>query len=439
MAIDYFNYGMGSQGLATQQDYQPEQYNAAGKSLSPTPTGKPISVDADNDDRDSLQFKQQALQAQQDTAGAYDTSNKIVGSTGYHYDKIDDTRIGQARNAAMSFAEGYLSHMGDMGQATAAGALGASQAVSNHAGALKRQSMIQDLESKGYNPIDIDKWIQTGDTKDLITNKGSWTSDGKGYLHNTLTGEVKQMPGYQEQAKPQQLHYLKNPDGTYTAVNPVTNEVVGGNVGTSTGVNGGDIGLDEDEAANTDETPAIRNGQYGNFDKKGNFKPLGQKEQQYWREHEQAKSGNTSASFQIENNDLDTLANADESDLEGLTGSFDQHLDISNPAINYQTKNRDVYAAAKKIEGLQGLSGVSLAKAAGLSGINTKEEYNLVAKAVAQLDRSSPSNLIASVKRIKKDLQAIQDEHDRSVGVNKSSTKTSKDMSDDELIQHYGG
>lgn len=244
--LDYFNNGMGSQGLATQQDYQPNQYNALGKSLSPTPTGNPITVDTDNDQRNSQQFKQQALQAQQDTAGAYDTSNKIVGSSGYHYAKIDDSRVGQARSAAMAFADGYFSHMGDQGQATAAGALAASQSVSNHVGALKRQSLIQDLESKGYNPIDIDKWIQTGDTKDLITNKGSWTSDGKGYMHNTLTGEVKQIPNYQEQQKLTKVNLGDRVAFVDEQGNEVKSLATGIKPGsTSTGTDGGDIGLDD--------------------------------------------------------------------------------------------------------------------------------------------------------------------------------------------------
>lgn len=441
MAVqDYFNTNM---GLPTQKDYQPYQFNSKGDNLSPTPTGAPITVDVDNDDRTSHQFKAQALQAQIDTASVYNTSNKIVGSTGYHYDKIDDSRPAQARNAAMAFAEGYFSHMGDQGQAIMAGAVGASNSVSNINNSVKRQSLIPDLESKGYNPIDIDKWIQTGDTKDLITNKGSWTSDGKGFMHNTLTGEVKPIPGYQQpQIKPVQV----NLGDRVAFVNPITGEEVnsldtGIRPGSSSTVGslGGDIGLDEDEANSSEDTPAIKDGQYGNYDKKtGNFKPLGQKEQTYWREHSQAKQGNTSASYKIENNDLDTIANADLKDLEGMTGSLDQHLDIDNPVINNQTDNRDVYAAAKKIEGLQGLSGVALAKAAGLSGINTEGEYKLVAKAVAQLDRSSPANLIASVKRIKTDLQAIQDEHDRSVGVNrKSNDKSTSQMSDEELVDYY--
>ncbi|HDS4910786.1 TPA: hypothetical protein QH056_001821 [Klebsiella oxytoca] len=190
MAVqDYFN---NSVGLPTHQDYQPNQFNSKGESLSPTPTGAPITVDVDNDNRNGLLLKQQALQATQDTLSVYDTSNKIVGSTGYLYEKIDDSRPTQARNAAMAFAEGYFSHMGDQGQAIAAGALGASQSVSNINGSIKRQSLIPYLESKEYNPIDIDKWIKTGDTKDLIVNKGKYEYDPEsGTVWNPLTGNVR--------------------------------------------------------------------------------------------------------------------------------------------------------------------------------------------------------------------------------------------------------
>ncbi|MFW3388424.1 UNVERIFIED_CONTAM: hypothetical protein RF648_20765, partial [Kocuria sp. CPCC 205274] len=82
---------------------------------------------------------------------------------------------------------------------------------------------------------------------------GKWQNMGNGIEANTLTGESRQIPGYQP-TQPN-LHYLRNADGTYTAVNPKTNEVVGGTVGTpkagtgaAGGVTGGGIGLDEHEA-----------------------------------------------------------------------------------------------------------------------------------------------------------------------------------------------
>lgn len=256
--LDYFNYNLGSQALATQQDYKPNQYNSNGDSVSPTPlsNGAQISVDVDNDNRTSQQFKQQALQAQQDTANAYDTSNKIVGSSGYHYDKIDDSRVGQARSAAIAFADGYLSHMGDQSQAIAAGSIAASQGVSNYIGKVKRQSMIQDLETKGYNPIDIDKWIQTGNTRDLITNKGSWTSDGKGFIHNTLTGEVKREEGYQDQEKLTKVNLGDRVAFVNSRGEEVTSLAAGAKPtatgSTSSSSNGGSIGLDDIENGTVD-------------------------------------------------------------------------------------------------------------------------------------------------------------------------------------------
>lgn len=441
MAVqDILNNGAYNFKLPTQEDYQPDQFNAKGDSLSPTPTGAPISVDADNDQRNSQQFKRDALQAQQDTAAAYDTSNKIVGSTGYQYEKIDDTRAGQARSAAMAFAEGYLSHMGDQGAATAAGALGASQAVSNHSGALKRQSLIQDLESKGYNPIDIDKWIQTGDTKDLVVNKGSWTSDGNGYMHNTLTGEIKQMPGY-NQTKPQQLHYLKNPDGTYTAVDPTTNQVIGGNVGQAKPAtdNGGDIGLDD-----LDDNPAFKDDGNGGvlkldgYDKNHNPKYVAAsaKESDAFRNRGTAAAPDATQVQQTQN--IDTLLNATDNQIEGFTGRADQLAQLDSNYITLQTPedDRKYLAAAKEIEGYMQNQGVGAAKSMGLSGINTLEEAQRAFKSMPQLDRSSPKAFRDSVQRIKDYVTNYNNQkHPNSTG----SKKSSKDMTDDELINLYGG
>lgn len=440
MAVqDIFNNG--NFQLPTQQDYQPSQFNAKGDSLSPTPTGAPISVDADNDQRNSQQFKKDALQAQQDTAAAYDTTNKIVGSTGYHYDKIDETRAGQARSAAMAFAEGYLSHMGDQGAATAAGALGASQAVSNHAGALKRQSLIQDLESKGYNPIDIDKWVQTGDTKDLVVNKGSWKNDGHGTLYNDLTGETKTDPNYHDNTKPQQLHYLKNPDGTYTAVDPVTNQVVGGNVGQAKPVTdfGGSIGLDDEE-----NNPAYKEDSNGGvlkldgYDKNHNPKYVAAsaKETDAFRNRGTAAAPDATQVQQSQN--IDTLLNATDTQIEGFTGKADQFAGLDSNIVSLQTPddNRKYLAAAKEIEGYMQNQGVGAAKSMGLSGINTLEEAQRAFKSMPQLDRSSPKAFRDSVQRIKDYVDNYNNQkHPNST----TATKSSKDMSDDELINLYGG
>lgn len=445
MAVqDILNNGNYNFQLPTQEDYQPSQFNAKGDSLSPTPTGAPISVDADNDQRNSQQFKQDALQAQQDTAAAYDTTNKIVGSTGYHYDKIDDTRIGQARSAAMAFAEGYLSHMGDQGAATAAGALGASQAVSNHAGALKRQSLIHDLESKGYNPIDIDKWIQTGDTKDLVVNKGSWKNDGHGTLYNDLTGETKTDPNYQSNTKPQQLHYLKNPDGTYTAVDPVTNQVVGGNVGQAkpTTDNGGDIGLDD-----VDNNPAFKEDGNGGvlkldgYDKNHNPKYVAASTKEADAYYNRGTTQAPDANQQLVSDDLTTVNSASDDQLDKFTGQF---VGRNATARDWETSRdpeiRKVYTASQRLGTQLGNSAIAAAKAAGASGINTEAEIKRFTSGVPQPDYTSVANFKNSVKQIQEYAenykQSLIKKHGKSTAGSNSSTK---DLSDDELINMYGG
>ncbi|ELO4930469.1 hypothetical protein QUR06_000266 [Escherichia coli] len=448
--IDYFNYGMGQQGLATQRNYDPEQYNTNGKPLSPTTpaNGAPITIDVDNDQRNSQQFKQQALQAQQDTAAAYDTTNKIVGSSGYHYEKIDDSRSSQARSAAMAFATGYLSHMGDQGAAIAAGSLGASQAVDSHLGAVKRQSMIQDLEGKGYNPIDIDKWIQTGDTKDLITNKGSWTSDGKGYLHNTLTGEVKRMEGYSEQEK---LTHIDTGDAIkfVNQSGQVVNSVPKGlkpNESASSSYSLDDSG-DDGTGSGVAAFKKDANGdllKLDGYDKNHNPKYVAANSKDIASYNERQSAGEPDAVQTQQNKNLDLLLGAADNQVEGFTGRLDQYGDLDNPVINAQVKDdsRQYLAAAKEIEGYMQNQGVGAAKSMGLSGINTIDEAQRAFKSMPQLDRSSPKAFRASLQRIKDFVSNYNAQKAKEKGATNSASTSSKStshMSDDELIQHYGG
>lgn len=404
--LDYFNYGQTSQGLATQQDYQNQQYNSKGDSLSPTPTGAPITVDYNNDQRTPVDFKQQALQAQRDTMPAQNTDNKIIGQSGYAYDKIPDSRADRARQAAMAFAEGYFSHMGDASQAGAAGGLAAMNATAQHEGMLKRQTLIHDLESKGYNPIDIDKWIQTGNTQDLVTNKGSWTSDGKGYLHNTLTGEVKQVPGYQAPAEKLTHVDLGDSIGFVNQSGQVVNRVAKGSkpVSTATGSDSG-IGLDDDEANSNDQTPEMQNGIYGVRDSKGNFKPLGQKEQSYWRDKAQAKANPNAmdANTQLVSDDLDHLESLSDDQIDKFTGHVISKSDEAQGAYaEYHGKDAQAnLAASKRLSTQLGNAAISAAKASGASGINTEAELKRFTAGVPQVRYTSPEDYRQSLKEIR--------------------------------------
>lgn len=92
----------------------------------------------------------------------------------------------------------------------------------------QRFKKIDELESKGYNSIDIDKWIQTGDSKDLLTNKGKWEDNHDGSQTNSLTGERRtvelsplqqqQQANFETQQKTEQARYdqaQQNADRSY--------------------------------------------------------------------------------------------------------------------------------------------------------------------------------------------------------------------------------
>lgn len=211
-AFDNLNYGSASSLMGSTGNYDPTQFNAVGESLSQTPlaNGAPISNDYSNDNRDSMDFKKQLRQANQDTANVYDDGDDndddhIVLNDGTKMKKVDDSHLATGMEAAAGFLTNYLAHMSDdASKAVAAGAMGAGQAVSIHEDMIKRQNMIKDLDNKTdsfgnplYNSIDLMKWRDTGDTKDLIANQGKWLSDGNGWMHNDLTGQSRQIEGYQ--------------------------------------------------------------------------------------------------------------------------------------------------------------------------------------------------------------------------------------------------
>lgn len=192
MTPDYFNVYQptapsGSQILPVKQDYQSQQYNAQGRPLSQTPpdNGAPIANDYVNDTRTAADHKADALQASRDTQSVQDNSDKYVSpDTGYAYQKVSNSRMDQVKAAMMAYSVAYLTNGGDGAKA----ALQAGAAVEHQNGLAQRQALIPSLEKKGYNPMDIEKWMQTNDPKDLIANKGKWEYHN-GLLINPLTGD----------------------------------------------------------------------------------------------------------------------------------------------------------------------------------------------------------------------------------------------------------
>ncbi len=449
-AWDNMNYGSAS-SLVGQEDFDKNQFNANGQQLSQTPpdNGAPIANDYSNDNRTSQDLKQQLRQAQQDinsVSPADDTDDDhILMNDGYKMSKVDDSHLATGMEAATAFLGNYLANMNtDMGKAIAEGSAAAGQAVSIHEDKIKRQEMIKNLEAKTdsfgnplYNSIDLEKWRDTGDTKDLVANAGKWTSDGKGWMHNTLTGQSRQIPGYQGEEKLTKVDLgdrvsFVNPNGV--EVHSFDKGIKPGTVVPNSLDSSGDDGTG-------DQVPEMQNGVYGTRDYKGTFKPLGQKEQVYWRDHAQAEQGNKSPTEIQQNKNIDLLLNAGNDQLEGFTGKADQMLSMDNPYINLNTNqdNRQYLAAAKELEGYMQNQGVGAAKSMGLSGINTLEEARRAFASMPQLDRSSPQAFRDSVKRINEYVTNYNNQTLHNRGVKTTQPSSTNQLSDDDLLKKYGG
>lgn len=175
------------------QQYDSNQHNTLGQPLAQTPpdNGSRISNDYSNDTRTAQDHKRDLLAAQKSTQSLQDpnsnSSNTYVGRNGFKYSMVDDSRAGQVRQAMQGYLTASLAGY-DPGKA----ANFASQGVTNLIATGKRQSMIKQLEDdpENYNQLDIQKYIQTGNLKDLTANKGKWTNNN-GILTNDLTGETR--------------------------------------------------------------------------------------------------------------------------------------------------------------------------------------------------------------------------------------------------------
>lgn len=193
------------------QQYDSNQHNTLGQPLSQTPpnNGARIANDYSNDNRESFDHKHDLLAAQKSTQNLQDpnadSTNSYTGRNGFKYDLVDDSRAGQVRQAMQGYLTASLAGY-DPGKA----ANFASQGVSNLIATGKRQAMIKQLEDdpEGYNQLDIQKWIQTGNLKDLTANKGKWTiKDGQKI--NELTGEVLDIGITQQQQFTNNLNQSK--------------------------------------------------------------------------------------------------------------------------------------------------------------------------------------------------------------------------------------
>lgn len=190
--MDIINSG-GSQFTLGGSNYDPKQYNVNGQEVGQTQLsdGRTISTDFSNDSRTDQDHKQDLVQATQDVRSTQprDEENFIYGGTSNHpYEKVHNTRADQMETAFVNYMVAALNPKISAGQAV----MNAGQALFNQQAVVRRQDTIDELESKGYNPQDIEKYIQTGKPEDLIATKGKEIYDAEsGTIYNPLTGVVR--------------------------------------------------------------------------------------------------------------------------------------------------------------------------------------------------------------------------------------------------------
>ena len=175
----------GSQYLLGDDSYNEQQTNALGQPTGPTPTASGMpAVDPQNDLRNPFDHKQDRIQANFDTQAAQDTEGKHIGKDGYVFDTAPDTRKSQLQTGLIAFGMSFLAGENEWQSLMRAG-----QATAAHAAMIKRGELIPDLIKKGYASVDIQKYYETGNPSDLITNKGKVIPFGDGvHTINTSTG-----------------------------------------------------------------------------------------------------------------------------------------------------------------------------------------------------------------------------------------------------------
>lgn len=194
----------GSQYMLGDDKYNPTQSNVLGQNLAPTPTDKGLpAVDPLHDTRTPQDLKQQAPQANLDTLAAHDTKGKIVSPNGYIFNTAPVDRGSQLTTGILAYGISMLSGGNDGENLQQAGA-----AMNAQISLKKRQELIPSLIQKGYADVDIQRYLETGDPKDLLTNKGKINIVGDRSV-NELTGETKDLGMTPQQQADQQLSQAK--------------------------------------------------------------------------------------------------------------------------------------------------------------------------------------------------------------------------------------
>lgn len=423
--------------------YNPTQSNVLGQSLAPTtPQGEIAASDPQFDTRNPLQIKQDAQEANKIATNTPDEDqNSFVSSNGNRYQKVDNSDWHDAMIAGATYISNYFANGYNAGKA----GIAAGQAVDDNDNKAHRLSQADDLEARGMNPLDIQNWINSGDKKDLVTNKGSWTSGGNGTMFNTLTGETRQIPGAVNASAPVKTVDLGDRKVMYFA-DGTQQEVAKGatpkNINVQ-GANGGGIGLDDIENGDQVQTKTDENGNsyyWQPFQKGGGkWTPISASNQKHV--NEAANANNPDANQQLVTSDLTTVNNATPDQINRFTGQFVGRNTLARDVTtSLDPETRQVYQASERLGTQLGNAAISAAKAAGASGINTEAEIKRFTAGVPQPDYTSEANYKASMQKIQDYANNFRDSLIRSKGAKPATQpQQSKQLTDAELLQKYGG
>ncbi|HIE8239230.1 TPA: hypothetical protein ACXPQL_004137 [Salmonella enterica] len=384
--------------------YKPMQSNVLGQSLAPVnPQGNLSAVDAQNDTRTPEQFKLDAQQANKIASNSPDEDeNYITSQGGNKYEKVNNSKWDQSLTAAATYMSAYFSSNGDVGKAAQA----TGQALYNNDAKEHRLKQVDQLEQAGMNPLDIQNWINSGDKKDLVTNKGSWTSGGNGTMFNTLTGETRQIQGAVNNNVPVKTENLGDRVIEYYADGTTKERTRGVSPDksfTAAGATGGGIGLDEDEA-NANGGFVFENGQWVQHTTYANGRPktVVANATQQKALNEQQAANTPDANQALVNQDIAHLQGLSDDQIGQFTGHVISHSPEAQAAYaEYQGKDAVAnLAASKRLSTQMGNTAIAAAKQAGASGINTEAELKRFTAGVPQVRYSSESDYKQSLKEI---------------------------------------
>ncbi|EEI7324270.1 hypothetical protein G4E03_003459 [Salmonella enterica] len=434
MAFDWMNDNRFDLGGNT---YNPTQSNVLGQSLAPINSlGEIAATDPENDPRDSWQLKQDAHIANTASNSPDEDENFITSKNGHKYEKVDNSDLAVGLTAAATYISNYFDSDYNAGYAAKA----TGKALFELDAKAHRLSQVDEREANGENPLDIQSWVNTGNKQDLTRNKGSWTSGGNGTMFNTLTGETRTIPGAVNSNAPVKTVDMGDRKILYYG-DGRQEEVAKGAAPKFqvAGASGGSIGLDEDESQPQTQTDENGNTYYWQPFQRGGGKwtPVSATQQKALNEKQNAAA--PTANQELITTDLQTVNSATPDQINSFTGQLIGRTATGRDiASSLDPETRKVYQASERLGGQLGNAAISGAKAAGASGINTEAEIKRFTAAVPQVDYTSEANYRASIQKIQQYAENFKNELIRSKGGKPAATQ-SQQLTDDELLQKYGG